>query len=776
MKTSWKKVVQGLCIALCILILANTVAFADTTAAQTVQYPDIVGHKFEAQIRQWIEKGYIKGNPDGSFKPGNPITRAEFAALTNRAFGFNESIDINYTDIKTGDWYSNDASKATKSGYMKGSNGKFMPLDNISRQELAMIVSRLAKTEETAVDDSQLKSLKDGGSIPAWSKAAVSTALKNGFFEGFVVDLFKPEEKITRAEAVVVLDRALKQGKEPLLSEKNQKTVINTILSAADADFNEAGIQLKVSGMSVGYNFDALLKPGTAPASNLYGVLVDQKGKVWSDSLTFYKFYEDSFYGTSYFTGYEGVLDIGKYKMLLYSDAAKTKKVMVGYADVVPMIHDTTVRANGVDANPLTMTGFISNFDKSGQNDLRAYIRGKEIPISIQEDGTFSYSVELAEGDNTINLKYSYNSPRGTGSSSREMLVSYYSNSEAQLTLKVCDYSTGGYKEHLLVNSTQDLDLQVISPKGKTDFDKKMAIKVTMLDTARLGDMKLNSYNGTTRSFEPLVLNENGEAWYHPYSSILFDKVTYHFQASFSKPGNYAYKIEFVELGANKVLGTAIGSLKVGIIMGTISTKTGHKFSIDKKLNGIQADKIYGALYDMKGNCMEQSLIFQPETSTLPNNVIIKLPEMEQVVTAMYNRTLAAGQYEIRLYQDTEHKEPIVNAYCFVRPGLQITTSMWRTVNTEKYTVTGFISSYDPNQTNEVSYTLNNGASMPVTINGDGTFLFEVTLALGENKLSVDYNLLYSGTGERGKALNTTIQYDPNSTLPNYKIQDLKSW
>ena len=213
MKTSWKKVVQGLCIALCILILANTVAFADTTAAQTVQYPDIVGHKFEAQIRQWIEKGYIKGNPDGSFKPGNPITRAEFAALTNRAFGFNESIDINYTDIKTGDWYSNDASKATKSGYMKGSNGKFMPLDNISRQELAMIVSRLAKTEETAVDDSQLKSLKDGGSIPAWSKAAVSTALKNGFFEGFVVDLFKPEEKITRAEAVVVLDRALNKAK-----------------------------------------------------------------------------------------------------------------------------------------------------------------------------------------------------------------------------------------------------------------------------------------------------------------------------------------------------------------------------------------------------------------------------------------------------------------------------------------------------------------------------------------------------------------------------------
>ncbi|MDF2839992.1 MAG: S-layer domain protein, partial [Clostridia bacterium] len=205
-----RRVKRLLSIVLCIMLVMSNIAYADTSSTELAKYPDIVGNKYEVQIREWIANGFIKGYPDGSFKPGNQITRSEFMALVNRAYGFTETMEISYSDVTKSQWYYNDAAKAIKAGFIQGANGKLMPLDNISRQEMATIISRLTKNEKAAADDAMISSLSDNKDIPTWSKAAISTALKNKFFDGFVDKTFKPTEKISRLEAVVALDRAFK--------------------------------------------------------------------------------------------------------------------------------------------------------------------------------------------------------------------------------------------------------------------------------------------------------------------------------------------------------------------------------------------------------------------------------------------------------------------------------------------------------------------------------------------------------------------------------------
>lgn len=200
---------RGLCVLLCILLLMPGLVFADTAKTE-LKYPDIAGNKYESQLREWIGFSFITGYLDGTFRPENKITRAEFMALTNRSFGFTDTMDIKFSDADSKQWFYKDAAKAVKAGFIQGANGKLMPLDNISRQEMAVILTRLTKNEKTALDEAALKNLTDYQSIPGWSKQAISLSLKKGYFEGFIDKSFKPAEKVSRLEAVVALDRALK--------------------------------------------------------------------------------------------------------------------------------------------------------------------------------------------------------------------------------------------------------------------------------------------------------------------------------------------------------------------------------------------------------------------------------------------------------------------------------------------------------------------------------------------------------------------------------------
>ncbi|WP_374723894.1 S-layer homology domain-containing protein [Calidifontibacillus erzurumensis] len=189
-----------------------------STSVFAAQKTDISGHWAEKEINEWVEKGLIGGYSDGSFKPNAAITRAEFIALVNRAFGFDESSEGGFTDIFPSDWYYSEILKAKAAGYIGGyEDGSIKPNNNISRQEVAAILARLASVESNA---SSVDQFNDKDNIPAWSRGVVGGVVDAGFMRGYEDGTFKPFHNTTRAEAVVILNRALKDTQKPSEQEK----------------------------------------------------------------------------------------------------------------------------------------------------------------------------------------------------------------------------------------------------------------------------------------------------------------------------------------------------------------------------------------------------------------------------------------------------------------------------------------------------------------------------------------------------------------------------
>ncbi|MDF1616967.1 S-layer homology domain-containing protein [Petrocella sp. FN5] len=96
-------------------------------------------------IEELFNRGLINGYTDGTFKPDKAITRAEFLTLINRTFGYDiESEDVRFSDVKGNEWFIAQLRITMKAGYIKGyPDGTFRPHQLISRQEVATVLNRI---------------------------------------------------------------------------------------------------------------------------------------------------------------------------------------------------------------------------------------------------------------------------------------------------------------------------------------------------------------------------------------------------------------------------------------------------------------------------------------------------------------------------------------------------------------------------------------------------------------------------------------------------------
>lgn len=169
---------------------------------------DYVGHWAEAVIQKWLDMGYITGYPDGTFRPEEFITRAEFVKIVNNAFGFEETAKIAFIDVKVDNWYYEEVQKAYKRGEIIGvSEREFAPDDYITREQAAIIMSRLLKLE---ANEKGADLFYDSSKISSWAREYVGAVTEYNLIKGYEDNTFRPQNNINRAEAVVLLDRVLK--------------------------------------------------------------------------------------------------------------------------------------------------------------------------------------------------------------------------------------------------------------------------------------------------------------------------------------------------------------------------------------------------------------------------------------------------------------------------------------------------------------------------------------------------------------------------------------
>ena len=174
------------------------------------------GHKPTVTIPDDVPTGlngddhyaYIVGYPNGNVEPNGNITRAEvatifFRLLTEEVRTANSTQSNSLSDVTRGQWFNHAVSTLSSMGIVKGHNdGTFAPNAPITRAEFAAIAARFDdKNTDTSSKFTDIAS--------HWAKNEIGIAANKGWINGYPDDTFRPNQYITRAEAMTLVNRVL---------------------------------------------------------------------------------------------------------------------------------------------------------------------------------------------------------------------------------------------------------------------------------------------------------------------------------------------------------------------------------------------------------------------------------------------------------------------------------------------------------------------------------------------------------------------------------------
>jgi hypothetical protein len=180
---------------------------------QSVNFTDVSStHYAKTSIERLVRDGVVTGYKDGSFKPNQNVSRVEIAVMISRALDLQPS--AGYTtklkDVNPNAWYGKDLLGALEKGIIGGySNNTFKPNEATTREQMAtMVASTLIKAGKKA-SAADLTKFKDASEGSAWSKGSLAIAVSSGILGGYADNTLRPKKEITRAEAVVMINRLL---------------------------------------------------------------------------------------------------------------------------------------------------------------------------------------------------------------------------------------------------------------------------------------------------------------------------------------------------------------------------------------------------------------------------------------------------------------------------------------------------------------------------------------------------------------------------------------
>lgn len=158
------------------------------------------------------DNGLISGTGNGLYKPNATITRAEFTAILHRLSGQGATGTANpFKDVSANSWYASSVAWAYEKGIVSGSNGSFNPNLPITRQDMAILIHRFAKTAGLALNSNQdITVFADDAQISSYARDAVYAVQSAGILSGNDKNNYAPLDNATRGEAASILTRLLK--------------------------------------------------------------------------------------------------------------------------------------------------------------------------------------------------------------------------------------------------------------------------------------------------------------------------------------------------------------------------------------------------------------------------------------------------------------------------------------------------------------------------------------------------------------------------------------
>ena len=195
-------------------LLSIFLAFAMSVSLLTVgasavepTYGDIAGHWAEASIDRWSGHGIIQGN-NGKFNPNGQLTCAHFAAILARLLKLPAAENAGFADNTPDAWHYDAINRCAAAGILKGNlNGTVTPNAPITRERAMVMLGRALGIEP--IENPDLTKYTDAAQVASYAQGMLAALIEAGVVGGVTADQLAPQNNITRAATVTILDRAI---------------------------------------------------------------------------------------------------------------------------------------------------------------------------------------------------------------------------------------------------------------------------------------------------------------------------------------------------------------------------------------------------------------------------------------------------------------------------------------------------------------------------------------------------------------------------------------
>ena len=182
----------------------GAIVFCNTYNTGTIYVPVV-----KPALNRDDHYAYVVGYPDGMVRPSGNITRAEAATIFFRLLTDDSRNQFwmttnTYSDVNRGDWFNNAVSTLSNAGIISGyPDGTFRPNAPITRAEMSKIIALFAKLNKSEDRFNDIAG--------HWAEAYIKLAAGNGWIAGYPDGSFKPQQNITRAETMTMINRVLER-------------------------------------------------------------------------------------------------------------------------------------------------------------------------------------------------------------------------------------------------------------------------------------------------------------------------------------------------------------------------------------------------------------------------------------------------------------------------------------------------------------------------------------------------------------------------------------
>lgn len=188
------------------LLLAGAMLVPNAFAASPEDFHDFPTDWSAAGLRSAVDNGLLNG-VNGRIDGAGLLTRAQMAAIINRAFAAKKTADLSgYNDVSADAWYRSDLAAAVAMGTFQGASGQLNPERPITREEAFAVLARAFALESGSA--ASLNVFSDSASVSSWAADSAAALVENGYVNG-ANGALNPKSNITRAEfAKIISDMA----------------------------------------------------------------------------------------------------------------------------------------------------------------------------------------------------------------------------------------------------------------------------------------------------------------------------------------------------------------------------------------------------------------------------------------------------------------------------------------------------------------------------------------------------------------------------------------